>query len=170
MIAGKRPTVRRVPPVWAAVVCTALLVAAVAFGVRAAADDEPAAPDPTAVQAAVSAVRGVMTFAPSDDRARRDAVAASLGGVLAADYAARGPDAVLPGAVGSRITMTVDVTDAAPAVVGPTTARVLLFVDQRIAVDARPETQSRIGTSRWAWLTRVDDRWLLTRLEPVAPQ
>ena len=159
---------RRLLVAWLAVVCVALLVAAGAVGARAWTSRDVDARDPAPVEAAARAVGAVLTFGFDDTPERRARVAELLTGALAADYEARGPDAVFPGSVASKVRMTTEVTDAAPAVTGAASARVLVFVDQRIAVGARQAEPWTPDGARWAWMTRVGDRWLLSRLESAA--
>ncbi|WP_341268504.1 hypothetical protein [Gordonia malaquae] len=161
---------RRRVAAWLAVV-TAGLVAAIVVGVLGVrADRVPDEPDRSVSSAAASVVTELMTFAPTDTPQRRDDVEARLTGVLAADYVLRGPDVVFPSAVESEVTMTVDVTDAATVSQGDRSARVLVFADQTIVVGKRADIPSKAGVSRWAWMRRVGDQWLLAKLEPVTPQ
>lgn len=163
-------THRRRLSAWLAVVAAGL-VAAIVVGVLSVwAHRAPAEPDRGVASAAASAVSELMTFAPTDTAQRRDGVEARLTGVLAADYALRGPDVVFPSAVESKVTMTVDVTDAGTVSQSDRTARVLVFADQTIVVGKREDIPSKAGVSRWAWMRRVGDQWLLAKLEPVTPQ
>ncbi|MCF8612109.1 hypothetical protein L5G28_18350 [Gordonia sp. HY285] len=148
--------------------CT--LIVAVVFGLLAAnAHREPAGPDIAPAEAAAAAVGKLMTFAPDDTADERGRAEDSLTGVLAADYALRGPDVVFPSAVASEATMTVDVTDAATVEHADRSARVLVFAQQTVAVGAHTDP-SHVGIARWAWMTRVEGHWLLARLTPVSPQ
>ncbi|QRY61612.1 hypothetical protein JVX90_14475 [Gordonia sp. PDNC005] len=161
---------RRRLSAWLAVVSAGLVVAIVVGVLSVPANRVPDDPDRSVSSAAASAVTELMTFAPTDASGRRDDVESRLTGVLAADYALRGPDVVFPSAAESRVTMTVDVTDAATVTQTDRTARVLVFADQTIVVGKREDIPSKAGVSRWAWMTRVGDQWLLAKLEPVTPQ
>ncbi|GED99865.1 hypothetical protein nbrc107696_03120 [Gordonia spumicola] len=166
-----RPTgERRRLSVWLALIAAGLTVAVVVGTLSVRARVEPVPPDGEVAAAAASAVSALMTFAPADTTRRRDEVAAHLTGVLAADYALRGPDVVFTSAVESDVTMTVDVTDAAAVTRSDRSARVMVFADQTIVVGAHADTPSHTGVARWAWMRRVDGRWLLAKLEPVTPQ
>lgn len=156
--------------VWAAVSVVALVVAIVFGFLAVSAHRDEAEPDVAPTKAAAAAVGRLMTFAPDDSEDTRRRVEASLTGVLAADYALRGPDVVFPSAVASEVAMTVDVTDAAAVEQSDTSARVLVFADQSVVVGAHTDPVSRIGIARWAWMTRVEGHWLLARLTPVSPQ
>lgn len=147
------------------------VIVAVVFGILAAnAHREPAGPDVAPAQAAAAAVGKLMTFAPGDTPEGRAAVQASLTGALGADYALRGPDVVFPSAVASKVTMTVDVTDAATVDHSERSARVLVFAQQTVIVGDHTDSPAQVGVARWAWMTRVEGHWLLARLTPVSPQ
>ncbi|MCF8570237.1 hypothetical protein L5G32_08150 [Gordonia sp. HY002] len=156
--------------VWGAIGVCAVVIAVV-FGVLAVnAHREPAGPDVAPAQAAASAVGKLMTFAPGDRADHRAAVQAALTGALGADYALRGPDVVFPSAVASKVTMTVDVTDAATVEHADRSARVLVFARQTVVVGDHTDSPAQVGVARWAWMTRVESHWLLARLTPVSPQ
>ncbi len=161
---------RRSLAVWAVVVSTGLVVALVVgvLGIRARV--EPTPPDRSVASSAAAAVTALMTFTPDDPATRRTEVARHLTGVLASDYALRGADVVFPSAVASGVSMTVDVTDAAAVTRTDRSARVLVFADQTIVVGTHKDAPTQAGVARWAWMSRVDDQWLLAKLEPVAPQ
>ncbi|WP_143965727.1 hypothetical protein [Gordonia zhaorongruii] len=167
---NRPPADRRRLTSWAVVVVLALVVALIAGVLALRASAAPERPDSAPAEAAAAAVRTLMTFSPEDGAGRRAETRASLTGPLAADYALRGPDVVFPSAVASRVTMSVEVTDAGVTSATDGSARVLVFADQTIVVGAHRESPSRIGVARWAWMTRVDDEWLLARLGNVSPQ
>lgn len=165
------PADRRFVAIWAVVTSVAVIVAVVA-GVLAwrgtsADDDDAAAP---IRQAAAIAVTDLMNFSPDDDAADRARVAERLTGALAADYLTRGPDVVFPAATTSRVEMAAVVLDVGVTERTDSRARVLVFVDQSIALQGAPGEPERIGVARWATMTAEDGRWLLARLEPVSPQ
>ncbi|MFT4085969.1 MAG: hypothetical protein QM658_02260 [Gordonia sp. (in: high G+C Gram-positive bacteria)] len=154
---------------WATAVVLLLTVAAIAGAVawRSGDDDQLAARHDVEFAAAES-VRALMTFGPDDDAAHRTAVAGRLTGLLAADYAGRGPDVVFPGAVESEVAMSVDVLEVAVQHLDPSRATALVFADQTIT--AGSGDPDRVGVARWAELTRVDGKWRLAGLGPVSPQ
>lgn len=165
------PADRRFVAIWAVVISVAVIVAVVA-GVLAwrgtsVGDDDAAAP---IRQAAAIAVTDLMNFSPDDDAADRARVAERLTGALAADYLTRGPDVVFPAATTSRVVMSAVVLDVGVTERTDSRARVLVFVDQSIALQGAPGAAERIGVARWATMTAEDGRWLLARLEPVSPQ
>ncbi len=119
-------------------------------------------------EAAAAAVGELMTFGPDDDVAARARVADRLAGSLAADYQTRGPDLVFAGATASRLTMATTVVDVGVTELAPRRSRALVFADQEISLPGSAGPPERIAVARWATMTKEDDRWVLTRLEPVA--
>lgn len=163
------PADRRFLAGWAVVVGAAVIVALVA-GLLALRGGKDESGERAAVErAAAAAAEALMTFTPADGPARRAAASSQLTGVLAADYEARGPDVVFPGATASHITMSAKVLDVGVTDLRPDDAHALLFVDQTIRVgdDPGPET---VGVARWATMRRIGGVWRLARLEPVSPQ
>ncbi|GAA4659872.1 hypothetical protein [Gordonia humi] len=155
----------------ASAVAACAVIVAVVFGALAGlAHRSPDEPRREPAQAAAAAVTALMTFAPGDSDESRRGVEGHLTGVLAADYARRGPDVVFPSAVASKVTMTVDVTDAGVVDEQERSARVLVFADQTVVVGEHRDVPSHTGIARWAWMTRVEGHWLMARLTPVSPQ
>ncbi|MCK0438436.1 hypothetical protein MUG78_02895 [Gordonia alkaliphila] len=163
------PADRRFVSIWAVVTSVAVIVAVVAgvLAWRGTSVDDAAAP---IRQAAAIAVTDLMNFSPDDDAADRARVAERLTGALAADYLTRGPDVVFPAATTSRVEMAAVVLDVGVTERTGSRARVLVFVDQSIALQGAPGEPERIGVARWATMTAENGRWLLARLEPVSPQ
>ena len=157
---------KRLVPWCAAVIVLALVVAGVAALLTAAKDDT--AERLAVARSAAAATEAIGDFSPDMSARQRDDVERLLGGVLAADYAVRGPEVVFPNAVASRATMTTRVIDAGTATVSDGRARVLMFADQELSTGDGPAVRTPV--SRWATMTKTGDRWLLTRLEPVSGQ
>ncbi|MGB3304253.1 MAG: hypothetical protein WBA98_16370 [Gordonia sp. (in: high G+C Gram-positive bacteria)] len=161
---------RRFTMLWAIIAVVAVAIAALTFTVGAQSRAEPAPEDPTAVRAAADAITSLMTFSPDQTAEQRESVANQLTGILAADYAARGPDVVFPNAVASKVSMKTTVSSAAPGSRHDELMTVLVFATQEVTVGQAQDYPTRIGIARWATVTKIGDVWRLSRLQNVSPQ
>ncbi|MGV9858588.1 hypothetical protein ACWDTD_08030 [Gordonia sp. NPDC003425] len=167
------------------VIGVAALVAVGAWaGARAARPTPDDATRTAVLRAADAGIAALMTFGPADPVAHREAVSAHLTAPLSVRYAADGNDAVLPGSVGSQVSMSVRVLASGVERYSPDTARVLMFIDQRVSAPngtPAPEPATRAGepggsevvdrapVARRVSMRNVDGTWLVADVTPVAP-
>ncbi|AZG48301.1 hypothetical protein [Gordonia insulae] len=165
---------------WVAVgIAVALIATVVAIaGVVGAARARPV-PDEHQRTALLSATRdavtAVMTFAPDDSPADRDAVAGHLTAPLLPAYRGAGPDVVLPGAVASGLGMSARVVGVGVNAYAADQAQVIVFVDQTVRLPGgdgaggAPDVQTgqHTPTARWATMRNVEGNWRLADLEMV---
>ncbi|MFW0795527.1 hypothetical protein AAFP30_17080 [Gordonia sp. CPCC 205515] len=154
----------------AAIALIAVLVAVVAaFGIRRA-QPVPDDAERSAVLAATrDAITALMTFAPTDDAATRTAVTAQLTGPLLVRYRSEGPDVVLPTAVETGASMTVQVQGVGVDTYDTDRAEVLVFADQMIRVPGVSTSGDgeRTPIARWALMRNVEGNWRLAALGAV---
>lgn len=151
-----------------AVAVAVLLVIVAALAWWRVADDG-SAQDPVRAEVMTAAARAVtaLTTQQSGDPPVRADVAALLTGRLADEYASRGADVVLPGAVGRRMTMRSQVVGTGVEEVRGSRAQVLVFLDLWAAPGAADREVPRVPLARWAAMRNVDGKWLLAGLTPV---
>ncbi|HNP57656.1 MAG TPA: hypothetical protein PK331_07225 [Gordonia sp. (in: high G+C Gram-positive bacteria)] len=151
----------------AVVVAALLVIVAVAAWWRVAddrTDDDPARA--VVMASAAHAVTALTTQRTGDPPVRAD-VAALLTGRLADEYASRGADVVLPGAVGRRMTMRSRVVGTGVQELSGSGAQVLVFLDLWAAPGAGDREVPRVPLARWAAMRKVDGEWLLAGLTPA---
>ncbi|MGV9712932.1 hypothetical protein ACWDTI_19975 [Gordonia sp. NPDC003424] len=165
-------TRRRWTAAAAAVTLVAVLVTVVAvLGIRRAQPIPDDAERRAVLTATSDAVTALMTFSPGDDAAARTAVAAHLTGPLLLRYRTEGPDVVLPAAVETGASMTVQMQGVGVHAFGGDRAEVLVFADQNISIPGVAGTGSgganRTPIARWARMRNVDGNWRLAALGAV---
>lgn len=124
-----------------------------------------AATDTDAVRAAADGTIALLSYKPNTVQADLEAARNRLTGAFLQAYTTLTRDVVIPGAQQKQISAVATVPAAAPTLVTPDHAVVLLFVNQNVVVgqDAPASTASSVRVT----LDKIDGRWLISKFDPV---
>jgi Mce-associated membrane protein len=117
------------------------------------------------IQAARDSTIALLSYKPDTVEQQLTAARDRLGGEFLGSYTSLTNDVVIPGAKQQQISAVATVPAAAAVSADPNHAVVLIFVNQTVTIgnDAPTDTASSVRVS----LERVNDRWLITKFDPV---
>lgn len=118
-----------------------------------------------ATTAAVEIATAMLSYTPAEAEAELTAVREQLTGPFRESYTTLTNDVVIPGAQQGQVSAVARIPGAAVLGATPTSASVLLFVDQTVTLGTNPPTQTA-SVVRVA-MERVGSRWLVSGFEPI---
>lgn len=125
----------------------------------------PLSPAEASIQAAKDSTIALLSYTPDKVEEQLGAARDLLTGEFRDSYTDLTNDVVIPGAKEKQISAVASVPAAASVSVSSDEAVVLLFVNQTVNVGQDPPTDT--ASSVRVTLEKVDDRWLISKFDPV---